>query len=930
MKKNGIVIAGTGEYAMALYDRYKLTDRNDEIAFFLSSYLDGKKNIDDKYVYTIEEKKGYLKGKDVIIAEPSEKSDQIVEALKTVHVGSLTTMTDDDYLDNDVIAIELCKNLPVQRNKVVFYCYSGRGYSCNCKYIAESLLKEGGFELVWVVDRTNSKRDVSEIPDGIKCVEIYSVEYYKEVCSAAVVVSNKNACPKVVKRPEQYYINTWYGIGPFKTYGVDDKSINRDAEKMMRFLCEQDVFDLRIAASNYCAYVYRHSLKYHGEILKCGYPRNDIFFGDTEKKEIIRKKLKIKDNQKVVMYAPTFRGGAFANEDAYRYYNLNIIDVKKALEERFSSEFVVLYRLHKSLRQFEWYKNNFGIGMDVADYVDSQELLAVTDVLITDYSSIMWDFSLTGKPVFLYQSDLEEYSSRNGFYLNPSEWPYPKSLSNEQLCSQIIEFEETVYGEKLQQFMDEYGTFDDGNASRRIIDRIKDVSQNPEKYGKLIVPQYNVRDEYYIRCTVPKVSIIVPAYNAERYIKKCVDSVLRQTLRDIEVICVDDGSVDSTASILDELAQKDYRVRVIHKINEGYGKAINVGVDNARGKYIGIVEADDTVLLNMYKKLYVRASKYELDLVKAQCYHCWDSVGYRYTNHVVKMEPYYEKVLTSADRSLFFLFFMNTWSGIYRTDFLKKYGIKHNESPGASFQDNGFWMQTMSFAERAMWITDNLYLYRRDNEGSSINGQGKPYAMLEEYKWVEDCLRKKHVPESTISICHYWRLYRHRGNLRRISDGLKREFMPVIVSEYNDYSKELKIGEDESIVEWYRGVVTSPQEYCENIIVTKNQICRDLDKVQNIYIFAAYYYRHIIKQILIGMGLSDKLKAIILDGALDEDRIGLTPVKNLYDMELDYENAAVIVYYDRSIYEGEVDKVKALGCVKVIDGHILMDTIYSC
>ena len=118
---------------------------------------------------------------------------------------------------------------------------------------------------------------------------------------------------------------------------------------------------------------------------------------------------------------------------------------------------------------------------------------------------------------------------------------------------------------------------------------------------------------------MPKVSVIIPVYNVENYLRQCLDSVVNQTLSDIEIICVDDGSTDNSGKILDEYATKDSRIKVIHKENGGYGKAMNVGLDNAIGEYIGIVEPDDYIALDMYETLYNIAKEKDLDFSKPFC-----------------------------------------------------------------------------------------------------------------------------------------------------------------------------------------------------------------------------------------------------------------------------------------------------------------------
>jgi glycosyltransferase involved in cell wall biosynthesis len=146
-----------------------------------------------------------------------------------------------------------------------------------------------------------------------------------------------------------------------------------------------------------------------------------------------------------------------------------------------------------------------------------------------------------------------------------------------------------------------------------------------------------------------KVSIIIPTYNVEQYLKECMDSVVNQTLKDIEIICVDDGSTDSSGKILDEYAQKDSRIKVIHKENGGYGKAMNLGIDNATGEYIGIVEPDDYVELDMYKSLYNAAKEHDVDLVKADFNRFVDKKSRRvfFYRKLDKSGNYYNRVINA-------------------------------------------------------------------------------------------------------------------------------------------------------------------------------------------------------------------------------------------------------------------------------------------
>ena len=142
-----------------------------------------------------------------------------------------------------------------------------------------------------------------------------------------------------------------------------------------------------------------------------------------------------------------------------------------------------------------------------------------------------------------------------------------------------------------------------------------------------------------------KVSIIVPVYNVEKYLCQCIDSLLNQTLEEIEVICVDDGSTDKSGQILDNYQTKDARVMVIHKENRGYGHTINVGLNNAKGEYVGIVESDDYVLPEMFETLYLHAEKDQLDFVKSDFFLFWKSENNKLRINVCNDKKYPDSLL---------------------------------------------------------------------------------------------------------------------------------------------------------------------------------------------------------------------------------------------------------------------------------------------
>ncbi len=318
-----------------------------------------------------------------------------------------------------------------------------------------------------------------------------------------------------------------------------------------------------------------------------------------------------------------------------------------------------------------------------------------------------------------------------------------------------------------------------------------------------------------------KVSVVIPVYNVEKYLVPCLESVIHQTLKDIEIICIDDGSTDSSGRILDEYALKDSRIRVIHKENGGYGKAMNLGLDSATGEYFAIFESDDMIRPQMYERLYNLAQKHRLDVIKADFCRFVIKNGVieetsdtcvsdaKMYGHVLDGEKDIKDILMKAP--------LYTWSGIYRIDYLRENHIRHNETPGASYQDNGFWFQTMSCAKRVYFLNEEFYMLRRDNPNSSFLSKGKVYCVRDEYEFILKFLNER--PEIYNRVINlYWpiRFGAYMFTYRRIAPDYKLEFLihtrEVFLQAKN--SNQL-VKEEFSRSKWItlNEILKSPQNY---------------------------------------------------------------------------------------------------------------------
>lgn len=290
--------------------------------------------------------------------------------------------------------------------------------------------------------------------------------------------------------------------------------------------------------------------------------------------------------------------------------------------------------------------------------------------------------------------------------------------------------------------------------------------------------------------TAPKVSVIMPSLNVVSYIRECIESVINQTLRDIEIICVDAGSTDGTLEILREYATKDSRIQLIISDKKSYGYQMNLGLDAAHGEYLGIVETDDFVPPEMFEQLYELAEQNAVDFIKADFYrfvHNDDGEIIKTYNQLDSSERYYNRIMVPRNEVESFRMIMNTWSGIYNREFINTHHIRHNETLGASYQDNGFWFQTFAWAERAYFVNKPYYMNRRDNPNSSVHNKSKVYCMNEEYQYILNFLNKNpDLKEQLMPIYCFKKYQNYMFTYGRIADKFKLGYIIRFSEEFED------------------------------------------------------------------------------------------------------------------------------------------------
>ena len=356
----------------------------------------------------------------------------------------------------------------VHKGRMMCWAYTFKQYSCNPRYLTEYLLENNTeFEIFWVF---RGNVDTSGVDKRIKCVRYKSLQYYILVNTAEFFITNARTDPYRIywhKRKGQKYVMLWHG-------GVALKRIEKDAEDQLSYSymkkakIDSKVCDLMVSGCRFQTSLLKEKFWYDGEILERGIPRNDVFFNKArhpEMKERICRKYGISPDSRIVLYAPTFR-----RDKSIEPYRIDWSRVVPELRKIYDTEKIsILLRLHPNLigkADASSLINDESV-IDVTRYHDMQELLCVSDLLITDYSSSMFDITMLKKPCMLYATDIEKYN--RGYYFDFAELPFPLARNEEELIGNIRTFDSAAYDESVESFFEKHiGLCEDGNASKAI------------------------------------------------------------------------------------------------------------------------------------------------------------------------------------------------------------------------------------------------------------------------------------------------------------------------------------------------------------------------------------------------------------------------------------------------------------------------------
>ena len=356
--------------------------------------------------------------------------------------------------------------LPISKHKILFLCYYGSQYGCNPKYLSEYIVKtHPEWHVVWAF--TEPERHSVK---GVRKVRYMSLRYFYELCTSHVVITNYRMLDHFKKREGQKYIQTWHS-------SLRLKMIEKDVESTLKpnyiamALNDSKNIDILLSGCQKSTEIFEHCFWYDGEIMPSGTPRNDLFFDANAKGLIsaVKNSLGIKEEEKVLLYAPTFR-----KDEGLQYYNVQYDLLQEKLQQKYGGHWKILVRLHPHLLNHSAELLGQSPVIDVTRYDDIQELLLISDMLLTDYSSLMFDFAPSLRPCLLYTPDLESYQRQDRqLYFQIEELPFPICRTNEEIMHMIDTLNEKDYQQHISSFMQEVGSFEDGQASERVVKRIE-------------------------------------------------------------------------------------------------------------------------------------------------------------------------------------------------------------------------------------------------------------------------------------------------------------------------------------------------------------------------------------------------------------------------------------------------------------------------
>lgn len=370
-----------------------------------------------------------------------------------------------------------CSHLPVKKKLIVFESYSGKQYSCNPRAMYDYILQNNlDFQMVWSVNKNHIEQfDKGSIP----YVKRFSLRWFILLARAQYWVTNSRMPIWLPKPKHTTYVQTWHGT-PLKKLAGDMKEVHMPGTTTDKykdnFHREAQNWDYLLSPNGYSTEIFKRAFQFQKNVVEAGYPRNDFIYINNNLKAIdaLKKQHGLPIDKKIILYAPTWRDDQFYNKGRYK---LDLQLDLQLLQKRLDSDYIILLRMHYLVAEqfdLEPYK---GFVYDFSKHVDINELYLLSDLLITDYSSVFFDYANLKRPIIFYTYDIDSYRDKlRGFYFDlETEAPGPVVINTEEVLEEILKFEMVglgAFAEKYNTFYNNYCYLEDGFASKRVVEKI--------------------------------------------------------------------------------------------------------------------------------------------------------------------------------------------------------------------------------------------------------------------------------------------------------------------------------------------------------------------------------------------------------------------------------------------------------------------------
>lgn len=361
---------------------------------------------------------------------------------------------------------------PMVKNWVLFESFFGKSYSDSPKYIYEyiSANAPSKYRFIWVIDKKGSK-----IPFRHKKIKRFSLRYYYYLARCGYMVFNSRQPAWVVKREGNVFLQTWHGT-PLKKLVFDIEDISSATPKYKQQVYKQSrAWDYLIAANGFSSETFKRCFLFENTMLETGYPRNDILHSPDRDQiaAIIRKRLGLPKDKKAILYAPTWRDDEFYGKGQYKFeLHLNL----DLMRQELGNDYVLLLRTHYFIADSLDVSSLAGFAYNLSKYDDISELYLISDILITDYSSVFFDYANLKRPMLFFTYDLEKYRDvLRGFYIDiEKELPGPLVYTSEELVASIktIDSIKDNYQNRYEEFYNRFCGWEDGQASKKVVESV--------------------------------------------------------------------------------------------------------------------------------------------------------------------------------------------------------------------------------------------------------------------------------------------------------------------------------------------------------------------------------------------------------------------------------------------------------------------------